>query len=64
MKILKDGKEDEFIYRGSCIPLDISQDKMVDEGNCLNFSDGTAKSFLMDGMLRYEVNIDLEDWTI
>jgi len=60
MKILKDGKRDELIYRGSCIPLDISQDKMVEDGNCLNFSDGTAKWFLMDGMLRYELNIELE----
>jgi len=55
------GKKHELIYRGSCIPLDDNNEKVVQDGNCLNFSDGTAKWLSVDGKFRYDLTIELED---
>jgi len=38
-------KNQELIFRGSCVPVDLAQERIAEKGLCLNFSDATAKSF-------------------
>ena len=61
MKIVpKEEGEEELKWRGPCISLEVNamEDLSAQDGNCLTFSDETAKKFWADGRIRHEVHID------
>ena len=62
IRIFKDDKDDELTYRGSCIALDNTKEKVAQGGNYLNFSDVTAKWFMVNGKINYELKIEIDDW--
>jgi len=55
VKIMSDGREEELMYRGRCVPLDIAKEKLVQVGNCLIFPDATAKRFWANQRIHYQV---------
>jgi len=57
VKIMSDDREEELMYRGRCVPLDIAKEKLVQVGNCLIFPDATAKRFWANQRIHYQVYV-------
>jgi len=54
-------KKQGAIFCGPCVPLDLTKEEVVELGNCLTFSDATAKRFWADDEIPYEVTIEEAD---
>jgi len=52
------GKKERLTYHGCCIPLDHSWEKVTQLGQCLNFSNATAKYFMVGDKIQYQVTIE------
>ena len=50
-------QEEELMYRGRCVPLDVAKEKLVQVGNCLIFPDSTAKRFWANQRIHYQVYV-------
>ena len=49
---------EELLYRGHSISLDVTKEQMAQAGNCLTFSDATAKRIRSDNNnIKYVVDI-------
>jgi len=57
VKIVSDDREEELMYRGRCVPLDVPKEKLVQVGNCLIFPDATAKRFWANQRIHYQVYV-------
>jgi len=57
VKIMSDDREEELMYRGRCVPLDVAKEKLVQVGNCLIFPDSTAKRFWANQRIHYQVYV-------
>jgi len=57
VKIMSDDREEELMYRGRCVPLDVPKEKLVQVGNCLIFPDSTAKRFWANQRIHYQVYV-------
>lgn len=62
VRFYSDGKKKlGLTFCGLCMPLDMTKETVVELGNCLIFSDATAKMFLVNDHIKYDIIITKAD---